>query len=172
MEKVGGVLVVGRNDQYEVVLNHPDLKPDADGVGHIVFSPHQARNLARLLRRHASACLVESVGGSSSDAGLEFDEFQSMNLQRCEEAFHRSDDWTPFDWALAIAGEAGELCNILKKVRRGDFTLDAKRAEILSEIADVMTYCDLLMSRLDASTGREILRKFDEVSKRVGFERA
>ena len=37
----------------EVVINHPDLKPDADGVGHIVFSPTQARNLASILLKNA-----------------------------------------------------------------------------------------------------------------------
>lgn len=53
-DKVTGVLEVGTNSNGEVVINHPDLKPDADGVGHIVFSPAQARNLARLLTDHAN----------------------------------------------------------------------------------------------------------------------
>lgn len=52
MDKVEGFLEVG-NDGGEVVINHPDLKPDEHGVGHIVFSPNQARNLANLLTRHA-----------------------------------------------------------------------------------------------------------------------
>lgn len=51
-ELVGGILEVGEVNG-EVVINHPDLKPDAQGVGHIVFSPEQARNLANLLRAHA-----------------------------------------------------------------------------------------------------------------------
>jgi hypothetical protein len=48
-----GFLEVGLNDNDEVVINHPDLKPDEKGVGHIVFSPSQARNLSRLLAKHA-----------------------------------------------------------------------------------------------------------------------
>lgn len=49
-DKVKGVLEVGiSGDGREVIINHPDLQPDADGVGHIVFSPEQARNLAKLL---------------------------------------------------------------------------------------------------------------------------
>lgn len=166
MAHVGGVLEVGRNEAHEVVINHPDLKPDADGVGHIVFSPIQARMLAGLLCKQASACVLEKTGEPGLEVGLEFDEFQSLNLERCEIAFHRCNDW-----ALAIAGEAGELCNLLKKVRRGDFTVDEKRADILAEIADIITYCDSLMSRLHANTGIEVLRKFDEVSKRCGFVR-
>ena len=53
IDKIEGYLEVGLNDQNEVVVNHPDLKPDANGVGHIVFSLNQARNLARLLLKHA-----------------------------------------------------------------------------------------------------------------------
>ena len=52
-ELMGGFLEVGHNEQGEVVVNHPDLKPDADGVGHIIFSPAEARNLARLLIERA-----------------------------------------------------------------------------------------------------------------------
>lgn len=53
-DKIAGYLEVGTNDNGEVVVNHPDLKPDESGVGHIVFSPNQARNLAELLMKHAS----------------------------------------------------------------------------------------------------------------------
>jgi hypothetical protein len=54
-----GSLEVGRNDRYEVVVNHPALKPDENGVGHIVFSPRQARRFARLLLKHASEAVIE-----------------------------------------------------------------------------------------------------------------
>lgn len=52
MDKVKGVLEVGILNG-EVVVNHPDLKPDENGVGHIVFSPDQARHLAYLMIRKA-----------------------------------------------------------------------------------------------------------------------
>jgi hypothetical protein len=52
-------LEVGTNGNGEVVVNHPDLQPDENGVGHIVFSPHQARNLAYLLREKAVSAEVE-----------------------------------------------------------------------------------------------------------------
>lgn len=60
MDKIEGYLEVGANEQGEVVINHPDLKPDENGVGHIVFSKNQARNLAKLLTKHAGA--VATVG--------------------------------------------------------------------------------------------------------------
>lgn len=54
MDKIAGFLEVGLNDGGEIVINHPDLKPDENGVGHIVFSANQARNLAQLLLKNAS----------------------------------------------------------------------------------------------------------------------
>lgn len=53
MDHIAGYLEVGTNDKHEVVINHPDLKPDENGVGHIVFSPGQARRLARYLLKQA-----------------------------------------------------------------------------------------------------------------------
>ncbi len=52
-EKQAGILEVGTNGKGEVVINHPDLHPDENGVGHIVFSPRQARGLANLLTKKA-----------------------------------------------------------------------------------------------------------------------
>jgi hypothetical protein len=53
-DKIGGHLEVGHNEQGEVVVNHPALIVDADGVGHIVFSPMQARHFANLLLKKAN----------------------------------------------------------------------------------------------------------------------
>lgn len=52
-DKIEGFLEVGLNDKAEIVVNHPDLKTDADGVGHIVFSARQAHHLGNLLLHHA-----------------------------------------------------------------------------------------------------------------------
>ena len=52
-ENSSGFLEIGTNGEGEVVVNHPDLKPDENGVGHIVFSVEEARNLARILNEKA-----------------------------------------------------------------------------------------------------------------------
>lgn len=62
MDKVAGVLEVSRTDDtQEVVIIHPDLKPDASGVGRLVFSPRHARYLANLLIEHAAAAESEAA---------------------------------------------------------------------------------------------------------------
>lgn len=48
-DKIEGYLEVGLNEKDEIVINHPDLTPDANGVGHIVFSINQAQHLSHLL---------------------------------------------------------------------------------------------------------------------------
>lgn len=52
-DKIKGYLEVGSNEKGEIVINHLDLKPDANGAGHIVFSTTQARNLADSLLRQS-----------------------------------------------------------------------------------------------------------------------
>jgi NTP pyrophosphatase (non-canonical NTP hydrolase) len=101
---------------------------------------------------------------------LTFARFQKLNAARCAAAFHPVDAWPIQNWALAIAGEAGELCNRVKKVIRGDYTLAEQREEILKELADVITYCDLAVSHLNADTATILMAKFDEVSARVGWK--
>ncbi len=62
MDKVGDALEVTRTDDtQEVVIIHPDLKPDSSGVGRLVFSPRHARHLANLLVEHAAAAEAEAI---------------------------------------------------------------------------------------------------------------
>lgn len=41
---------------------------------------------------------------------------------------------------VCIAGEVGELANVVKKVRRGDQSLENARPAIVEESADIMIY--------------------------------
>ncbi len=100
---------------------------------------------------------------------MKFDDFQKVNQDRCDEFFHPKDPWPIQNWALAIAGESGEMCNLVKKVIRGDFQLEEKRIEILKELADIIIYCDLAITHLGGQTGDVVKDKFNEVSDRIGW---
>ena len=63
----------------------------------------------------------------------------------------------------AMAGESGETCNLLKKLRRGE---KISVEDIASELADVITYADLIAARLDIDLGEAVRKKFNIVSKR------
>lgn len=121
-------------------------------------------------------------GATCLDQGREtFRTFQETNRARCEgDENHRgfghrvawdNPDWPIQNWALAICGEAGELANLVKKCLRGDSTVLEKRSEILSELADIITYCDLAISSMGAETETVVWEKFDVVSARIGWER-
>lgn len=58
---IAGYLEVGDNGQGEVVINYRDLTPDENGVGYIVFSPGQARNLGNLLIKRADSIEIEAA---------------------------------------------------------------------------------------------------------------
>lgn len=76
-------------------------------------------------------------------------------------------DWTLSDWATALSGEVGEAANIIKKVRRGDLTIEEARPALAKELADVVTYLDILAKQAGINLGAATIAKFNEVSERV-----
>lgn len=110
---------------------------------------------------------------------MSFDELRKANTSRCEQSFHGIDRWTPAEWACAMAGEAGEACNVVKKMRRLAFApeqissadwpaFDALRNDLKKELADIVAYADLLAARMEINLGQAVAEKFNEVSERVG----
>lgn len=79
-------------------------------------------------------------------------------------------DWKLSAWCNAVCGELGELANLIKKIERGDMTLDEARADVADELADVATYLDLLAFRCDVDLGKATISKFNRVSERVGSD--
>ena len=93
---------------------------------------------------------------------------RGLNARRCEEAFnHGVEGWNVAEWGCAIAGEAGELCNLLKKIRRGE---EISLIDVAGEVADVVIYLDLLCTKLDIDMETAIVKKFNEVTDRVGWD--
>jgi NTP pyrophosphatase (non-canonical NTP hydrolase) len=75
--------------------------------------------------------------------------------------------------ALALAGEAGELANNVKKEWRGDDrtpeAVVARNTKIDGEIVDVANYAFILARARGIDLGPAMLAKFEEVDKRPGF---
>lgn len=108
---------------------------------------------------------------------MSFDTLRRVNVERCEAVFHRLDAWSPADWAVALGGEVGEALNEVKKLRRLDDSTGPNdhrtKQEIIqaiaNELADTVIYADLLAARLKIDLGRAIVGKFNEVSRRRGY---
>lgn len=102
---------------------------------------------------------------------LDFDELRIANLKRLPHFPHMpnegEDDWSLQDWAVAAAGEMGEMCNLVKKLRRGE---PVDPADVGREIADTITYLDFVAWKLGLDMGQEVIRKWNEVSERIGSD--
>ncbi len=110
---------------------------------------------------------------------LTFGEVSRINRARCER-WHPGfpeDGWTGADWSNAMAGEAGETCNIVKKLRRADFgkvqAEATSRADLLAklgmEIGDTLLYLDLLAQHYGLDLAQCVVDTFNRVSVREGF---
>lgn len=106
---------------------------------------------------------------------LSFNDLKQANFIRCIQSYHSLEEWTPTDWACAMAGESGEACNFVKKLKR---IIDNKKigkrkraaevkrliTEIGKELADLVIYADLLATRLNLNLGEQVRNKFNDVS--------
>lgn len=111
---------------------------------------------------------------------LTFDALRAANMARLPQFRDRhgnlahsspdGSDWSLSDWCTALTGEVGEAANIIKKIRRGDLTVDEARTELGKELADIAIYLDILAFRLGLDLGNVVIHKFNEVSLRVGSD--
>jgi len=111
-------------------------------------------------------------------SSLTFDQLHEANVPRCKK-WHppTSLPWSAADWSNALCGEAGELANVIKKIRRhetgaanvGDPSLDELAKMAAAELADVVIYADLLADYLGVDLGEAIKQKFNKTSVKFGF---
>lgn len=102
-----------------------------------------------------------------------FDDLRAANLARVAR-WHPAglSSWSVMQWACAMAGEAGEACNVAKKIQRavdGVGGKTATAAELADELADTIIYADLLAASQGIDLRRAIIRKFNAVSIREGM---
>ena len=116
---------------------------------------------------HTSAWLAwAKEDAAQAPATLTFGDLRTANLAR--RGAWGGAVWDLPRWGNALAGEVGELCNVIKKIDRGDFTLESARAQVAHEAADVLTYLDLLTFYAGVSLEDAAVEKWNEVSRRVG----
>jgi len=108
--------------------------------------------------------------------GLKFEELRIANVTRLPQfkdkngrICHLPDgsDWSDAQWLNAITGELGELCNLVKKIDRGDYTKIELIDELCDELADIQTYLDITAFRLGVDLGAATRKKFNKVSERI-----
>lgn len=60
---------------------------------------------------------------------------------------------------VCVLGELGEFANIVKKIKRGDFSLDDVRCDLNEEFADVFAYILKISNQLNIDIEAEYLSK-------------
>jgi NTP pyrophosphatase (non-canonical NTP hydrolase) len=138
---------------------------------------------ASLVLRQAAGRISPATAGTQGEpemSELTFAALRDANTRRLPqfknrrgEPAHRAadgSDWALSAWCNAMTGEVGEAANLIKKIERGDITLDEARADLGKELADVQTYLDILAFRAGVDLGLATVEKFNEVSERVGSD--
>lgn len=105
-----------------------------------------------------------------------------MNRSRCVEGFgHSLESWSAAEWTNAVAGEAGEACNLTKKLLRHrdeipgnvkpeDQNDDLLRIRAAQELADTIIYADLAIQRLGFQTEDVVRTCFNAKSEEIGVQ--
>jgi len=124
---------------------------------------------------------------------LSFDDLRIANRDRCEQAYHSIDSWSPSDWGNAMAGEFGEVavefldlqtlmiklttkiqaCDTIKKMMRqleSDAEVSVLKDKLALELADIVIYCDLLSERVGIDLGESVVKKFNQNSDKMGSD--
>jgi hypothetical protein len=106
--------------------------------------------------------------------------FRELNVRRARTGFRCYDNQPLTYWTTALAGEVGELCNMIKKLERvqrggidGGSSYTAKDIDknmLKEEIGGIAIYLDLLASLLDIDLQEAIVDTFNEKSEKYGFE--
>lgn len=104
---------------------------------------------------------------------------QEMNIERSKVWHKDSEPWTAADWSNALAGEVGEICNKVKKLRRIQTKMAHLRnqsdkpedivATIGEEVAGAFLYLGLLCHHLGLDMAQCIVAEFNRVSVQQGF---
>jgi NTP pyrophosphatase (non-canonical NTP hydrolase) len=110
---------------------------------------------------------------------MEMEHFARVNLTRCLRWHPEGlNSWSLSDWAVALAGETGELCNVVKKLNRIRDQLAGNkagvdeaglRAALADEIGDVFAYLDLVAQAAGLSLEHCARDKFNRVSERLNM---
>lgn len=92
-------------------------------------------------------------------------------------------EWSPLEWAGAMAGEAGEACNAAKKLKRIDGNLkninheegrslterSAACHQVAKEVADTIIYGVLLVAAVGEDIESVLIDVFNKKSEEYGF---
>jgi len=110
---------------------------------------------------------------------IDLERFRAVNVERARDGFRCYDNQPLTYWTTALAGEVGELCNMVKKMQRVERggvdggssykASDINRGMLQEEIGGIAIYLDLLASLLGIGLEEAIVETFNRKSEQLGF---
>lgn len=97
---------------------------------------------------------------------IQFSDLRKANIKR-DKFWDPENRMTVAYRGLEMAGEAGEACNVIKKIERELLGLKGTRASIINladELADVVICVDLIAMEYDIDLWKAVVNKFNETS--------
>lgn len=131
----------------------------------------------------AAENLIVAFDANRDPPSMLFAHFIAVDLSRANRWHHAGiEEWTVSDWAVAIAGECGEMCNAIKKLNRvrtgaanrndGDRSItdfETAKKKIAQELADIIIYIPMLAKLLDINLEQAIIDTFNAKSEEYNF---
>lgn len=106
---------------------------------------------------------------------LDLKKFRELSVARAKEGFKTYDNVPVTFFTTALAGELGELCNLIKKLERAKVggldagtnhkAKDISKELLAEEIGGTLIYLDLLASLLDIDLEEAVIKTFNEKSE-------
>ena len=110
---------------------------------------------------------------------LNLQTFRTTNVDRAIHGFNCYNNQPLTYWTTALAGEVGELCNMIKKLQRVEKggidggnsykAIDIDKKMLQEEIGGIAIYLDLLASLLDIELEEAIRTTFNKKSEELHF---
>lgn len=151
-----------------LVLFREDVINSNEKCDHLQFSKENREkirlaNFVIFIENDGSTKLLKyRYGKIKSD--LSFNELRKANRKMSEDSFPASKKWKTADWAMAITGELGELCNMFKKRSHGK---EISQEDIEHEFADIQIYLEKWADREGIDLASATRKKFNIVAERV-----
>ena len=164
-----------RDSNMRFSIRYPYRQIAEGVVAEVLAAKSAAKDLKVTLDITNALKIIEGIPGSLTLGHLRIANITRLPVfknGKGESAHSQPDgsDWSLGDWMCAVTGELGESANIIKKVQRGDITMDDAREALKREFADVICYMDLLAYRCDIDLSDAVRTKFNEVSDRINCD--
>lgn len=122
---------------------------------------------------------ISNIQEEGKELRLDLDKFSDLNRNRAAEGFKTYKNVPITYWTTALAGEVGELCNMIKKQERvahggidggSSYTAASLTPEDLKEeIGGIFIYLDLISGLLGIDLTDAIIHTFNSKSEKYGF---